>query len=55
MDTGIHAVPYDSRDQFLVEREQLLGFVDREGDSHTENPRHEPGDPTYPVLGRDHE
>jgi NADH-quinone oxidoreductase subunit I len=55
MDTGIHAVPYDSRDQFLVEREQLLDFVDRNGDSQTENLRHEPGDPTYPVLDRDHE
>jgi len=54
MDTGIHAAPYDSREQFLFDREQLLSFVGRDGSSRTANPRHEPGDPTHPGVDREH-
>lgn len=53
MDTGMHAVPYDSRDQFIFDREQLLKFTGRDGSSETANPRHEPGDPSYPGVTRD--
>jgi NADH-quinone oxidoreductase subunit I len=52
MDTGIHAVPYDSRDQFIYDRDLLLSLRGREGKFETENPRHEPGDPTHPGLTR---
>lgn len=54
MDTGLHAVPYDSRDQFIYDRELLMGFTARDGAQLSENPRHEPGDPTHPGLDRDH-
>jgi NADH-quinone oxidoreductase subunit I len=55
MDTGMHAVPYDSRDQFIYDKEQLLDFTGRDGERLTENPRHEPGDPGYPGVTREHE
>jgi NADH-quinone oxidoreductase subunit I len=54
MDTGMHAAPYDSREQFLFDRERLLTFVGRDGNSRTANPRHEPGDPTHPGIDREH-
>jgi NADH-quinone oxidoreductase subunit I len=55
MDTGMHATPYDSRDQFIYEKDLLMTFVGRDGSRKTANPRHEPGDPTHPGLSRDHE
>jgi NADH-quinone oxidoreductase subunit I len=54
MDTGLHAVPYDSRDQFIYEKDLLLGMTGRDGNRETANPRHEPGDPTHPGLSREH-
>jgi NADH-quinone oxidoreductase subunit I len=54
MDTGIHPTPYDSRDQFIYEKEALIEFAGRDGSRKTENPRHEPGDPTHPGLSREH-
>jgi len=54
MDTGKHAVPYDSRDQFLYPRDLLSSITARDGQSTTGNPRHEPGDPTYPGIDREH-
>ncbi|MFO0677722.1 MAG: NADH-quinone oxidoreductase subunit I [Polyangiaceae bacterium] len=54
MDTGKHAVPYDSRDQFVYAKDQLLAFESYDGTKKTANPRHEPGDPTFPGLTRDH-
>jgi NADH-quinone oxidoreductase subunit I len=55
MDTGMHAVPYDSREQFIYDKRVLLQFAGRHGEKKTENPRHEPGDPTHPGLTREHE
>jgi NADH-quinone oxidoreductase subunit I len=55
MDTGMHAVPYDSREQFIYERDLLLSFEGADGTYATQNPRHEPGDPTHPGLTREHE
>jgi NADH-quinone oxidoreductase subunit I len=52
MDTGIHAAPYDTRDQFIYERDVLMGFPGRDGTFETANPRHEPGDETHPGLDR---
>jgi len=54
MDTGLHAVPYDSRDQFIYDRDMLLSLKGEDGTFETENPRHEPGDPTYPGVTREH-
>jgi NADH-quinone oxidoreductase subunit I len=55
MDTGMHAVPYDSREQFIYDKDALLHFHGRHGEMKTQNPRHEPGDPTHPGLTREHE
>lgn len=54
MDTGLHAVPYDSREQFIYGKDLLMGFTGRDGSRLTENPRHEPGDPSHPGLDREH-
>ena len=54
MDTGAHAAPYDSREQFIYDKEMMLSFASRDGKHVTENPRHEPGDPGHPGLSRDH-
>jgi NADH-quinone oxidoreductase subunit I len=54
MDTGVHAAPYDSREQFIFQKDLLMSFTGREGDRLTENPRHEPGDPTHPGISREH-
>jgi len=54
MDTGAHAAPYDSREQFIYAKDILLNIPGRDGSFKTENPRHEPGDPTHPGLSRDH-
>ena len=53
MDTGNHPVPYDSRDQFIYRKDLLMSFASRDGQKETENPRHEPGDPTHPGITRD--
>jgi NADH-quinone oxidoreductase subunit I len=52
MDTGLHAVPYDSREQFIYQRELLMAFTDRNGERGSDNTRHEPGDPTHPGIDR---
>ncbi|HEY3236130.1 MAG TPA: NADH-quinone oxidoreductase subunit I [Polyangiaceae bacterium] len=53
MDTGMHAPAYDSRDQFIYERDLLMSFSGRDGSHLTENPRHEPGEPTHPGVDRE--
>ena len=54
MDTGKHAAPYDSRDQFIFEKDLLMSATGRDGSRETENLRHEPGDATHPGIDRDH-
>jgi NADH-quinone oxidoreductase subunit I len=54
MDTGLHATPYDSRDQFIFGKDVLMRFTGRDGARKTENPRVEPGEPGHPGLTRDH-
>jgi NADH-quinone oxidoreductase subunit I len=54
MDTGTHAAPYDSRDQFIYRKDMLLSFFGRDGTKLTANPRHEPGEKTHPGIDRDH-
>lgn len=53
MDTGMHPVPYDSRDQFIYHEDLLMAFAGRDGSHKTANPRHEPGDPTHPGVDRE--
>ena len=54
MDTGEHAAPYDSRDQFIYAKNVLLDFAGRDGTHLSANPRHEPGEPTHPGIDRQH-
>jgi NADH-quinone oxidoreductase subunit I len=54
MDTGMHAAPYDSRDQFIFERDLLMAFPGRDGSHATANPRHEPGESSHPGIDRSH-
>ena len=53
MDTGMHAAPYDSREQFIFEKDLLMSFAGRDGSQLTANPRHEPGDKSHPGLDRE--
>ena len=53
MDTGMHPAPYDSRDQFIYEKDLLLSIPGRDGKHESANPRHEPGDPTFPGIDRE--
>jgi NADH-quinone oxidoreductase subunit I len=52
MDTGMHPVPYDSRDQFIYGKNMLMSLKGIDGSQESENPRHEPGDPTHPGVDR---
>jgi NADH-quinone oxidoreductase subunit I len=52
MDTGVHAPPYDSRDQFIYEKALLLSFASGKGEHTTDNPRIEPGEPGFPGPAR---
>jgi NADH-quinone oxidoreductase subunit I len=54
MDTGIHPAPYDSRDQFIYEKDLLLAIPGRAGEHATENPRIERGEEGYPGVSREH-
>jgi NADH-quinone oxidoreductase subunit I len=53
MDSGLHAAPYDSREQFIFDRELLRRIPARDGEHRTGNARHEPGDPTHPGVTRE--
>ncbi len=53
MDTGFHMPPSTSRDHFIYDKEVLLGLPGRDGTYLTDNPRHEPGDPTHPGIDRE--
>lgn len=53
MDSGMHAAPYDSRDQFIFERERLMNFPGRDGTFETANPRKEPGELGHPGVDRE--
>lgn len=54
MDSGMHPSPYDSRDQFIYEKDLLLSVTGRAGDHQTENKRVERGEDGYPGVTRDH-
>ena len=52
MDTGIHPVPYDSRDQFVYGKTILMSFQSHDGTQQSQNPRHEPGEEGHPGVTR---
>jgi NADH-quinone oxidoreductase subunit I len=52
MDTGIHMTALDNRADFIFDKAKLMSFVGQDGTQKSENPRHEPGDPTYPGIDR---
>jgi len=53
MDTGVHAAPYDSRDQFIFEKDLLMSFHGRDGSQETGNPRTEPGEKGFAGVTRE--
>lgn len=53
MDSGMHPAPYDSRDQFIYERDLLMDVPGRHGEKKTENPRIEPGEPGHSGIDRE--
>ena len=53
MDTGKHAVPYDSREQFIFGKDILIALTGRDGTRETANPRLEPGDADFAGVTRE--
>jgi NADH-quinone oxidoreductase subunit I len=53
MDTGMHPSPYDSREQFIYEKDLLLSVPGRDGEHASQNPRVEPGEPGFPGIARE--
>ena len=54
MDTGTHMTALDDRASFIYDKEQLMSHVGQDGTQECNNPRHEPGDPSYPGVTRLH-
>ncbi len=52
MDSGLHMPPSTSREHFLYDKETLLSIPSRDGSYETKNPRHEPGDESFPGITR---
>jgi NADH-quinone oxidoreductase subunit I len=53
MDTGMHVPASWKREHFIFDKETLMSIPARDGTYVTANPRHEPGDPTYPGIDRE--
>lgn len=54
MDTGMHVPASWNREHFLFDREKLMSIPGQDGTYVTANDRHEPGDPDFPGIDRDH-
>jgi NADH-quinone oxidoreductase subunit I len=54
MDTGVHPAPYDSRDQFIYEKDLLLKFRGRDGSREASYDPVEQGQKGHPGIDRDH-
>jgi NADH-quinone oxidoreductase subunit I len=52
MDTGMHMTALDNRASFIYDKIKLMSIPGQHGDFKSENPRHEPGDPTHPGITR---
>ena len=48
MDTGMHMPPSTEREHFIYDKDTLMSLPGRDGSHVTDNPRHEPGNPTHP-------
>lgn len=53
MDTGVHVPASAERKHFIFDKEKLMSIPARDGTYVTDNPRHEPGDPTHPGIDRE--
>jgi NADH-quinone oxidoreductase subunit I len=53
MDTGIHAVPYDTREQFIYGKAMLMSLESQDGKQLNENPRVEPGEKGFAGIARE--
>ncbi|MCB9666936.1 MAG: NADH-quinone oxidoreductase subunit I [Myxococcales bacterium] len=53
MDTGMHVPPSTERAHFIFDKEMLMSVPAQDGSYRSANPRHEPGDPSYPGLDRE--
>lgn len=54
MDTGMHMTAFDVKSDFIYDKDKLMSMVSQHGTQKSENPRHEPGDPTHPGIDRLH-
>jgi NADH-quinone oxidoreductase subunit I len=54
MDTGVHMPASTRREHFIFDKEMLMSLPGQDGTYLTGNPRHEPGDPSFPGLDREH-
>ncbi len=54
MDTGLHMPAGTQREHFIFDKDMLMSLPGQDGTFLTANPRHEPGDPTFPGLDREH-
>jgi NADH-quinone oxidoreductase subunit I len=53
MDTGLHMPASTKREHFIFDKQMLMALPGKDGTFNSANPRHEPGDPTYPGIDRD--
>ena len=52
MDTGTHMTAFEVKSDFIYDKDKLMSLVSQHGTQKSENPRHEPGDPTHPGIDR---
>jgi NADH-quinone oxidoreductase subunit I len=53
MDTGLHMPASTQREHFIFDQKMLMAIPGKDGTFVSANPRHEPGDPTYPAIDRE--
>jgi NADH-quinone oxidoreductase subunit I len=54
MDSGLHMPPSTQREHFIFDKAMLMAIPGADGTFETQNPRHEPGDPSHPGIDREH-
>jgi NADH-quinone oxidoreductase subunit I len=54
MDSGMHMPPSTQRAHFIFDKETLMAIPGADGTFETANPRHEPGDASFPGIDREH-
>ena len=48
----MHMTALDNRASFIYDKAKLMSIPGQNGDFKSENPRHEPGDPSHPGITR---